>query len=223
MFAPRFRLTTANKADLATVCALGPALLTRVADRLQAEAFTIRRSRIEQAIQEDLGAVPGLALSRVLFGIAGTFRRTDMSATEALSGLSQAIGDQNDDGLLAPWTDCKPVILRLLETESVRLAAKAIDISYDFERVYVAGRVLTSIRPVFDDPREEVLGATIVQTLRIEYVGSSGSQSSISLSLDLEDIKDLKNECERALIKANSARNKIEKDCLIDAIIPGEE
>ena len=224
MFAPRFRLTPTNKDDLAAVCALGPALLTRVWNRMQSEAFTIRRDRVEQVIEAEAGSVGSAALSRVLFGVAGAFRRTDMSASEALDGLTQALGDhfEDDDPLLA-WADCKPILLGLLETRSIKFAAKAIDISYDFERVYVAGRLLTSIRPVFDDPRVEIVGTTIVQTLRIEYISADGRQSTVSVALDIEDIKELQEECRRAIGKADSARNRIEKDCSIEAIIPGEE
>ena len=101
------------------------------------------------------------------------------------------------------------------------LAAKAIDISYDFERVYITGRLLTSVRPVFDDPREEIIGWTVVQTLRLEFVAANGDQSSISIAMDADDIRQLKKECDVALVKAEKARAEMESKLRVDAIITG--
>lgn len=224
MLAPRFRLTPANREDLALTCVIGESALARVSNKIETEKFTIRRSRIEQAIQEEIGSENGIILGRVLFGIAGTFRRSAVSADDALEGISQSInGSAEHDERFKNWNEIRAAIKRLLETRSIKLAAKALDISYDFERVFLTGRLLTSIRPVFDDQREDIVGSTIVQTLRLEYVGSNGDQSTVSISMDIDDIGKLKEECERAILKANSAQKKIEQDCAIDAIIPGEE
>lgn len=224
MAAIQFRLMASHKDDLATICGLGGRKLVAIADRIESSKLTIRRTKIDKMLMDEIGEGPGTALSSVLFGIAGTFRRAAISAGDALERVGQSLGDAKEtDTRFAKWDECRGPLKRILETRSVTLAAKALDVSYDFERVYLAGRILTSIRPIFDEPREEIVGSTIVQTLRLEYLAPNGDQSSISVAMDLDDVNRLKDECERAENKAAAAKVRIEKECDFEAIIPGEE
>jgi hypothetical protein len=224
MLAPRFRLSDSQLSDLATVCGIGSMRLDRVSKKVAGARTTIRQTKIEEVIRSELDPELAGALSRLVFGIAGTFRRTQSNPADFLYRLDASLPKEGKwVSVLTGWADCRPALQRLLETESVFLAAKAIDISYDFERVYVAGRLLTSVRPVFDEDRENIKGSTIVQTLRLEFIAPNGEQSSISVALDADDIRRLEEECRYALIKAEKAKAKIEQDCDIEAIVPGEE
>ena len=97
-------------------------------------------------------------------------------------------------------------------TQSVSLAAKALDISYDFEIVFLTGRWLcTSVRPVFDDDREGIVAPAIVQTLRLEFLASNGIRSNISIAMDADDIKQLRRESrDPAYKKGRIAKAKME-------------
>jgi hypothetical protein len=224
MVAPRSSLSPSQRDGLATACEIGRERLDKIADRLSSEKLTIRRSKIEAVMCEEAGPVRGASLAQLVFGIAGTFRRTPSTPIDFIDRWAALISAAMiEDPRLENWDQCRPGLVHLLETESVTLAAKALDISYDFERVYIAGRLLTSIRPVFDGPREEIVGSTIVQTLRVEFIAPNGDQSSISIALDAEDIRRLQDECKRALDKAEKAKEEIEKGLSVEAIIPGEE
>jgi hypothetical protein len=221
---PNFRLSDSQVGDLAVACEIGGPRLEEIAANIARQKPTIRRSKIEAVLQGDLGPEKGAAMARLLFGIAGTFRRASLSAKEVLDAITPAIkAREHQDERLRAWDGCRAGLERLLNTQSISLAAKAIDISYDFERVYIAGRLLTSVRPVFDEHREEIVGSTIVQTLRLEFVSSDGDQSSISIALDADDIKQLRKECERAINKAETAKGEIEAKFRLEAIITGEE
>jgi len=156
MAGPRLRygLTPSQREDIALACKIGVARLQRLADRID-DNFTIKRSKIEDTIQTELGPKDGAVLASLLLGIAATFRRMVTSADEVLASFTLALGNPPySDPNLAKWEECRPALARLLTTRSITLAAKAWDIAYDFERVYVTGRVLTSIRPVFNEDRE---------------------------------------------------------------------
>jgi hypothetical protein len=224
MLAPRIRLTAAHKDELALACELGPGKLKAIAHAIDAAEFTIRRSQIEETIKAQIGPEKGVVLARLLFGIAGIFRRTSLSAADALDRVEQSLNkDDSEDTRFGNWNECRAQLKLILETRSLSLAAKALDISYDFERVYLAGRLLTSVRPVFDEQRNEIFGSTIVQTLRLEFLAPNGDQSSISVAMDLDDIHKLRDECQRAINKAATAKARVERDCGFEAIIPGEE
>jgi hypothetical protein len=98
-------------------------------------------------MQAVIGLEQSVVLARVLFGIASTFRRLLLSPEDALERVSISLGSEREkDQRFANWELCRKGLMRLLNTRSISLAAKAIDTSYDFERVYLAGRILTSIR-----------------------------------------------------------------------------
>jgi hypothetical protein len=222
----KLHLSNAMKTDLAGLCSMGAERLGRAAEKIEAAPFTIRRSKIEAIIREEFNAEDGTLVMRVLFGIAGTFRREFSSADDVVSSLSRALSSlppEEYNSRFSEWSKCSEALRALLSSQSVTLAAKAIDISYDYERVYIAGRLLTSVRPIFDDPRETIVGSTIVQTFRLEFLSPNGDRSNISVAMDMEDIQRLQKECETATRKAKAIRNRIEKDCHIEAIDPGEE
>jgi hypothetical protein len=140
-------LSPAQRDDIATVCDVGSQQLRNIARRLDEQGLTIRRSKVEALLREQAGDESGSAIARLAFGIAGTFRRTSSTAKEFLDRITPAIKAASaDDPRLEQWSECRDDFERLLATDSLALSAKALDISYDFERVYLAGRVLTSIK-----------------------------------------------------------------------------
>ncbi len=220
----QIRLSASQRDDLAAVCALGSVELDKVVSRLESDNFTIRRSQIGESIKAVVGSDNGVILSRFLFGLAGNFRHTFFSPDVALDKIARSLGETvRTDERFTNWVECRASLRRILETRSVSLSAKALDVSYDFERVYLAGRLLTSIRPIFNEERDEIKGSTIVQTLRLEFISPDGIQSSISIAMDSVDIERLKEECDRAARKATIAKARIEKSCGFEAIIPGDE
>lgn len=225
MLTPQIVLTPSHRDDLATICRIGAEKLTRVADRIEAARFTILREKVDKIIEEVAGPIDGVALSRMLYGIGASLRRRDFSAANILDQLGRSAASASDskDSRFENWPACQKILERLLALPSIKIGAKAIDISYDFERVYVVGRVLTSIRPVFDDERRDILGSTVVQTLRLEYLVSDGRQENISVAMDLDDLRALKEECESAIEKAVQAKKRFEEKLDLEVMMPGEE
>src|SRR5206468_2991943 len=101
------------------------------------------------------------------------------------------------------------------------LYAKARDLAFDFERLYTRARILTDIRPIYDDPRNAIVGADIIQSLRLDYVSSDGDTKTITIALDIPDLEQLKKCCEDALQKSEVARKLIEGSGL-EVVLPGE-
>jgi hypothetical protein len=219
---PTIILTASQRDDLATTCAVGKSALERIALKMDFETPTIKRRKVDDIIRNEIGDPDAAIVSRFLFGIAGPLRRDILTAEEMLKGISEAIEARfKNDDRFANWASCQPVLLQLLRSASISSAAKALDISYDFERVYASGRFLTSVRPVYNEKKDDIVGATIVQTLRLNYVSSNGDEASISIAIDLDDIKALKFACEEAINKAITARNRFEGQYGLDIIMPG--
>lgn len=83
---------------------------------------------------------------------------------------------------------------------------KAVDVLYEQERLLQAARVITDIRPVFeDDPSRPPYAALLIHTLRIEYHDTGANDvRSIEFVMDSEDVRRLARLLDRATAKTKS-------------------
>lgn len=224
MLIPRVSLNRSQTDQIAAVCALGPDALARVTMAVEAEKTTIKRENVESIVSSIAGEQSGKLISRLVFGIlAGTGR--DLSRLSGiLDSITLSIQQRaKDDDRFLVWPECRGPLEALMRTKSVSFSAKAQDISYDFERVCLDLRILTSIRPVYDEDRTTIQGASVTQTLRLDYLSPSSKEDSLSVALDISDINKLRKLCDEAIKKADEAKRKIISAWGVEAIAPGEE
>jgi hypothetical protein len=215
------RLSKSQADDIVTVCSFGGDALLRVANAIEAMPTTIRKEKIEESFAAQLGSEKSKPLTRMLLGLATVHRRNFDNVAALLESIS--LPTEWDEAKRAKWLECRPAFERLLSLESVVLATKAIDLSFDVERFCVGTRIITDIRPVFDLARNQIAGSTIRQTLRLEYMSLDGTVASVSIGLDADDIDRLKKACEEANHKAIVARETLTKSGITEIIVPGED
>ncbi len=216
------KLTAYQKRNLAEVCAIGSESLRKVADGLEAQGLLLAKTRIEEVINEIVGDGQGSELSSFLFGLIVGVRQDETAVERMLTTISEFVSSSNaEDVRYEAWPSCRPEIVRLLGSQSIRLATKALEVSYDFERIFMNARFLTSIRPVFDEDRENIMGAAIVQTLRLDYFAAAGGEITLSIAMDRADIERLRMSCDQALRKAQAAYHKTASEWGLPTIMSG--
>lgn len=218
------RLSKPQTDDLAAICGLGVNRLNQLADAIERMNPSIKRQELRRVIAEAINDnVSANAAWRALPALAIAFRRYNVTASDLLASVRESLVSQGwDEKQLLLWHESQPVIEKMLMSPAVVLPAKARELAFDFERIYTRARILTDIRPVFDDARDEIVGADITQTLRLDYTSRNDSFSSLSLALEMADIEQLRKCCEDALRKANASREMIENKCGIEASLPGD-
>ncbi|MBN7559442.1 hypothetical protein [Mycobacteroides abscessus] len=98
--------------------------------------------------------------------------------------------------------------LRLLvKNNTLRRFAKALGLRNDYERITLDTRILTDIRPVFEDaPDVGEIGAAIINhTVRFTYTTGTSESSAVReahFAMDTDDLEKLKAQIERAIAKA---------------------
>jgi hypothetical protein len=199
--------------DLTAVSELGKDTLARLGKNLQLDGqCIIKTADLRVAIANVVSAPSAPVVERVLLGLSGLRRQGHVTAAEVVSSLTQAIdalGWSVERRKL--WDDVKDEFILLLENPSVVVTAKAVDLLYDYEHIFINAKILTDVRPVFDDSKETIFGATINQTLRVEYSNGSGDTINISMSLDDDDIESLLKSCQEALRKGRTVSKKVEE------------
>jgi hypothetical protein len=218
---PVIRPSKEQADEIAAVCSLGSETLSEIASIIEALPVTVRAEKIRAAISAKVGTAKAEALERVLLVFSVAIRRRFDNVPTLLDSV--LLPTEWNDAQRQKWRECRPALERLLSIESVILTTKATDLSFDIERLCIASRIITDVRPVFDLERNKVIGTTIRQTLRLEYSSSNGDVESISIGLDADDIVRLKKSCEEAIHKAEILKNMLEKAGLTEMLIPGDE
>lgn len=89
---------------------------------------------------------------------------------------------------------------QLLEISSAERTAKAYALAQEAEHILSDVRVLTDLRPVFDDVDKLPPGAVVTHTLKLEYF-YSGEARQMFLALNEKDLRKLSEVADRAIKK----------------------
>jgi hypothetical protein len=146
-----------------------------------------------------------------LYRVAYSYK---MKTTDLLDSIRQAI-DANPDlaGAQAQsrrWNGLRDELDRACTYSSVRTVAKALELISDYANELVRAKLLVDVRPIFDESGDEIESAVTSLVLRIDY-GSSDVLHTISLATTVDQIEELRAECERAILKHKRAVEKIER------------
>jgi hypothetical protein len=123
------------------------------------------------------------------------------------------------------WDRVAASFQTLIESPAIRLVTKAMQLSYDYANLLRKAHIVTDLRPLFDDSGNSVEAAVVTNTLRVSYHSDDGAHD-ISLVMDLKDIRNLQEQCSRAITKAQSIREEFSsssnKPCLISGDVEFE-
>ncbi|SIN72283.1 hypothetical protein SAMN05444166_0435 [Singulisphaera sp. GP187] len=208
----QLRLSKTQISDLKAIVELGSETLNRLAEQIETVTpppFSPPELNrvVTETIRENPEAVD--PVTRQLLSFASLRRRRGLEVDDVLSGLKAALRDSGTE-VAAAWEGTEAAFRRLLSSGRIATIAKALDLSYDYENLVQSARIVTDVRPVFDDELSRIDGAVVSFTLRLKYVSLEGD-NGISLAMDKGDVEMLLRECERALQKATLATETLSK------------
>lgn len=111
----------------------------------------------------------------------------------------------------------------LLQNPKIRRFAKAYALRNEYERILTDSRIMSDIRPVFDDDEKtpSIQAATVNHTLRLTYRAGDGKSHEFHLALDADDLGKLKAQIDRAIEKDKAAQALL-KSAEVDVLGPME-
>jgi hypothetical protein len=116
----------------------------------------------------------------------------------------------------------KNVLVTLLSADMFAITSKAYDLMTDDERTFCHARILTDLRPVFGHVVEEGPKAmVVVHLLQVGYHQGNEKHQQFYVSLDADDLEDIRRVIDRAQAKAKTLKSVV-KDIRIFGI-PREE
>ena len=218
-------------AGLAVLRKLGPDVIDRlIAELSKLDPAPLSPKHLRPAIKQALeGGTENLeVILRQLLGLYSLCRESNLNATKLVEGLHEALEKvQNspewDDSAKSKWRALEPKLTKLLDIDNVRIVVKALDLTYEYANLLQSARIVTDIRPIFTNDDKKIAGTIISHTLRIYYGSSSKENHNLSITLDIDDVKDLLKSCKRALLKADTAKTSASEKLNVPSFIAGEE
>lgn len=166
------------------------------------------------------------ALSTQLIAIATIRRIEAIDIEKAYDRIVDSMKLNGVDSDAQNWfRRVRQSFLGLLNGTSVRLVAKALHLSTDYSEVFLNANVVTDIRPVFSNPRDEVVGGVVTQTLRVHFITGDRDmqEQEISLALDADDIEKLIIELTKAKNKSSAVKEFLSSAIEDNYFVVGEE
>jgi len=162
-------------------------------------------SMIEEATARVLGENATPAERRLvlpLLALRGQLRQ--MTTDTIAKNLSESTDLDLDD---AARENLRSRAAAILDTDVFATTGVATDLQTQHERNYQAARIVTDVRPVFqDDLAEAPDGAVIVETLQIQTWSRDGDSHLIFVSMDEADLRQLQSIVKRALEKTDTLK-----------------
>jgi hypothetical protein len=213
---------------LGTIRDLGTEKIKAIVQRLsEIEPPPMRPSELQERIADLLTEKPEAADTLIgqMLSLYTLMSERGLAADQLLEGLRYGIrvsdyGWSETD--ISKWQEMEPQLKELFSLPAVMTVVKTLDLSFDFENLLQNSKIITDIRPVFNAKASEIHGAIVSFTLRL-YYDSVGGSNSLSIALDENDVIRLRDVCQRALDKAQTAKIFMSNSGINQTLISGGE
>ncbi len=187
---------------------LAPAVVSRLVDALNEAPPVSNPDEMAERLTEYLSGISKERLVALLRTLYTLYFIRDLSGVSLSRFLDDLIEAASKDQRLK--SDDLPVLRdtleKLLNIKPLLIVAKAARLQRDGERLYCTSKVLSDIRPVFNDnPSSAPAGAVITHTLKVAY-HEGPIHRDVQIVLDSDDLADLEKVIHRAQLKDKSLR-----------------
>ena len=184
---------------------LGEERLRKLADAIAGEpldlSFSSLCSRLAACIECDERLLQAVCFN-ALIPLNGLRRNLEMESTDFLNALVSTVSERApDEWRESHWDDWQKVasaLAPLLQPDNFfSQASKAFDLLSERPAILHNARILTELRPIFDEATTKTLAFLQTNTLVLNYWDGESTRS-LHLTLDSSDLQKLQEELERA-------------------------
>jgi hypothetical protein len=191
-------------------------LLERLAEALPQEPPTVDPDPLARAVAARTG-VDAAVVERVvpaLWRLALVQRRFEVAPDDFLRTLSARLSELGPERWSAndaeAWAQRQNAISRMLVSDGpLATGAKAADLLMEQQLVFCTARILSDLRPVFNEAAEALQGFLPFHTLAVTY-HEGGETKTIYFAMDASDLKRLARQIDRAQRKERILRDDLQ-------------
>ena len=123
------------------------------------------------------------------------------------------------------WQKAKDAIVnaisRSANNEFLNAQIKTRELTYLHDNIFGNCRLLTEVRPVFNVSGDKIVNSVLTTSLVVKYTDHAQDQKQITFAMDLNDLVELRSQCERALRKV-AATEQMFNDATLKLTVAGE-
>ncbi|MFM9846625.1 MAG: hypothetical protein ACKVP3_05640 [Hyphomicrobiaceae bacterium] len=221
---PPLPLTAAQVADFKTVIRHRPDAAMRIDEAIRSLPLPpIRATHLFKVAQTAIGDADGAeAIVRLAISLAAFTNRSGIAAKDVVLAMEAGLAKRSDWESRAGIDQHLGAIAELVGNEAIGLAAKAIELSYDHDRIFSSARVITDVRTVLDEPRETPRGAIITHSLKISYL-ENNRPVEITIAVDADDLQAIIKCCSDGQKKTEAVKKLIHGVPAENIFVAGDE
>lgn len=202
--------------DLKALAHTDPQVLKMMVDRVSSVVPSLNSDRLAEAFSRNTGidteAVKAVVWT--LWRLSVVQRRTECSTQSYVDSLTKCLTalptDMWDDQDRAGWQNIQEDIIRLLSSGSpISVSAKGAELLVDQALILCSTRIITDMRPIFNDSADDVSGILTFHTLALRCHEGSSAHRNIYVALDDKDLANLREQIERAESKEKCLRQRL--------------
>jgi hypothetical protein len=139
-----------------------------------------------------------------------TLERPTESFLETLTGSLEDKGaDQWTQQDRSSWSERRAIVASLLASDrAIAVSAKAGELLHEQQLNFCTARILTDVRPLYDEAAQQIQGFMPFHTLAITY-HESGETRETHINMDAKDLTRLRAQLERAEQKEKLLRQNL--------------
>jgi hypothetical protein len=201
--ASRLRIPERHSGTIGSLLSLSEEDFERLLAALGTEPPVLEADEVTERVSTELPELADAdALVELLFVLHLIRQSRDLSVEEFGPVLREAGGMPDDESARERLAER---ILQALAVPTLKLTAKAVDLVVSNERTLRSARIVTELRPVFeDDPAVEPRAGVLVHRLELSYMGPDGEWGAFHVAMDDEDVTHLLRTAARAQAKAET-------------------
>jgi hypothetical protein len=208
--------------DYQVICNVDEQTLREVVARLK--ALPVAPTPFNKLIEAISDALPGNeeaveSIFRQMAPVVGWVRQEQSRVPELMAGVRHAL-TVTDGWDSQKWSAIESILTELFSLRIIYLSASAVDLSFEHVNLFRGARILTDIRPIFNEEASAIEGSVITHTLRLRFENTQG-RHELTFALEEPDVTKIAEQCERAISKAKLARSLMAQKAEIPTIISG--
>ena len=174
---------------------------------LQSDFSGAFASKVSEIKQSDLKSI--LKTISVLYSIMGSKKKSPEDLTSDLVETIETVKPRTFP--VEKASTLKARVQKLLGFDkTIGLASKAMDVMTDQDHIFCGIKIISDVRPVFQDSPDSISAAMVIHNMRIGY-HQDGKHQEFSVAMNPEDIRKTLEVLERAEKKSSTLKSFIQK------------
>ena len=172
--------------------------------------FKVLSGKIQSLVglEEDIA---NIILSLTL-SLLSSLEDSELDIEKFKNSIYSSLEEKEKEDLIPTTSLRKYIDLILQKGQNLKVTTKAHTLNSERERILVSSRIITDIRPVFNDEKEEeIQGSIIIHTLQLEFFEDS-KKKTMFFAVDSKDLEKLKTDVERAEKKHEKISHHFKSD-----------